>query len=837
MKRTYARKLPVLVVSFLMLFVCLFEFLATPVSAVNDAWSGGNNGYTAGEYTYLGADNPYIMYSGRDLAGQYAPVLSKAGCDLAANLKGNISDHYKPDIDANSLFVHFFNPVDPYITFNLAATNTSTNAVEVNYLSPGAFNTVAVVYRMAYYASETDSNGQVVEYYNPGEHMEAHVYNEAYSEHGWSNPVTPVESKMYVSATKGYFAHTEIECYFSVVFDLSNITAWGTATPMENYHAFRLDPVDSAGIGTTSNGQFNGMYIDSVIFCDSSDVDTMIGARISEIHNLGTLGQAAAYDFKSDGVFVASGTYSVLNPLTLPEPPGKPGYEFGGWKAVASNENTWTGGKIYNVGDNSNAIGLLGGPVTFEAVWKLGQFTVTFDPGGGTVSTPSKTVTYGEEIGTLPTPARTGYDFDGWYYVDDNGNESLVTSSTPALIFKDISLYAHWTAKEYTVTFDPGDGASVSATSKTVTYDQEYGTLPTPTKTGYTFAGWFTQASGGTQVTASTTVSITANQTLYAHWTINTYTVTWKNEDGTTLETDNNVAYGTMPTYNGSTPTKTATAQYTYTFSGWSPEISEVTGNVTYTAQFTSTVNKYTITWKNEDGTTLQTIEVEYGKTPSYTGDTPTKAATAQYTYTFAGWDPEIVTVTGNKTYTATFDSTVNKYTITWVDEDGTSVLATAEVEYGTVPTYPQANPTKDGYTFGGWTPSMVAVTGEATYTATFTMDTKNFTISVSCLGNTDQYFIFTIINNKGLSIEVTLKHGESVTIENAPIDIYTITNNSGWSWRFVNQENDQTLELASESSVTFTYTIENTSQNTYYKTQWLNSMGYSSVKRTKESP
>ena len=130
----------------------------------------------------------------------------------------------------------------------------------------------------------------------------------------------------------------------------------------------------------------------------------------------------------------------------------------------------------------------------------------------------------------------------------------------------------------------------------------------------------------------------------------------------------------------------------------------------------------------------------------------------------------------------------------------------------------------------------MVAVTGDATYTAIFTLDLKSFTISLSCPGNIDQYFIFTITNTKGLSVEVTLKHGESVTVEDAPIDTYTITNNSGWSWRFVNQENEQEIDLASESSVTFTYTTTNTA-TTYYKTQWLNSMGYSSVKRTKESP
>lgn len=69
----------------------------------------------------------------------------------------------------------------------------------------------------------------------------------------------------------------------------------------------------------------------------------------------------------------------------------------------------------------------------------------------------------------------------------------------------------------YTVTFN-ANGGSVGTTSKTVTAGSTYGTLPTPTRSGYTFLGWYTAAEGGTQITSSTTVSLSANQTLYAHW-------------------------------------------------------------------------------------------------------------------------------------------------------------------------------------------------------------------------------------------------------------------------------------------------------------------------------
>ncbi|MBO6034525.1 MAG: hypothetical protein J6P34_01555 [Paludibacteraceae bacterium] len=119
------------------------------------------------------------------------------------------------------------------------------------------------------------------------------------------------------------------------------------------------------------------------------------------------------------------------------------------------------------------------------------------------------------------------------------------------------------------------------------------------------------------------------------------------------------VKRGTAPKYTGATPTRPADAQYTYTFKGWSPTVGVITTNTTYTAQFTATVRKYTITFLNGDGSTLQSSTLAYGATPSYTGSTPTKAATAQYTYTFKAWSPAIAKVTGAATYTPTFNQTV----------------------------------------------------------------------------------------------------------------------------------------------------------------------------------
>lgn len=129
------------------------------------------------------------------------------------------------------------------------------------------------------------------------------------------------------------------------------------------------------------------------------------------------------------------------------------------------------------------------------------------------------------------------------------------------------------------------------------------------------------------------------------------YTITFLDWDSAVLCLEQ-WYYGAMPSCED--PTRLADAQYTYTFAGWTPEVVTVTGDATYTATYSTTVNKYAIIFKNGEQV-LQMTKVGYGQVPVYKGATPTKPNDEQYTYTFAGWTPEIVAVVADATYTATF--------------------------------------------------------------------------------------------------------------------------------------------------------------------------------------
>ena len=188
---------------------------------------------------------------------------------------------------------------------------------------------------------------------------------------------------------------------------------------------------------------------------------------------------------------------------TKPADPTLKGYTFAFWYLGEDEQNATAYDFDTPVTEN----------ITLTAKWNINKYTVAFNTDGGTPVPPAQEVEYGLTATEPAAPEKTGYTFDGWYLGDEKYDFS-------AAVEQNITLTAKWTQNTYTVTFDPNGGNELAEADKTkvVKIGEAYGELPTPTRKGYNFAGWYTEAEEGTVVTADTTVSAMTDHTLYAHW-------------------------------------------------------------------------------------------------------------------------------------------------------------------------------------------------------------------------------------------------------------------------------------------------------------------------------
>lgn len=208
--------------------------------------------------------------------------------------------------------------------------------------------------------------------------------------------------------------------------------------------------------------------------------------------------------------------------------------------------------------------------------------------------------------------------------------------------------------------------------------------------------------------------------------------VNFKNYDGTVLQTLE-VESGETPVYTGDTPEKPAGDHVRYEFSAWSPTPAAITEDTDYTAQFTD-IPTAEVTFVDYDDSVISgptTYDVGTSASDITVPDDPTREATQQYTYAFAGWDPAVADVSADVTYKATYDATVNQYSVTFIDDDGTEMLAAADYDYGTPFSSVVKPDTPDKQVegmddcmarFDHWTPDPVTVTDDITYQAVYVL-------------------------------------------------------------------------------------------------------------------
>lgn len=258
----------------------------------------------------------------------------------------------------------------------------------------------------------------------------------------------------------------------------------------------------------------------------------------------------------------------------------------------------------------------------------------------------------GEHPQKHPTQSEV-YTFTGWDY---DLEQPITTHITIKALYEE-------SVREYIVTFKNYDDKVLQ------TKNVPYGTYATytakePTKPSndrhfeYEFSGW-DKSLTRTRIDKDTTFTAQykTNEFVYA---------TFKNYDDKFLS-EEKVVKGEDAVYSGINPTKlyTGTEKKTYRFSGWDKNTENLLEDTTFIAQF-DLLNIYTVTFKNYDGTILQTKDVVHGDSVKYTGSTPTRASSQsgnyKYTYTFSGWDRSLNNVTSSFTTTAKFTSTSEYY-------------------------------------------------------------------------------------------------------------------------------------------------------------------------------
>jgi uncharacterized repeat protein (TIGR02543 family) len=335
--------------------------------------------------------------------------------------------------------------------------------------------------------------------------------------------------------------------------------------------------------------------------------------------------------------------------------------------------------------------------------------TVTFNSKGGS-SVSAQEVAYKGTASYPSIPTKTGYTFEGWY------GDSIYTSAWEfgvSRVTRDTTLYARWTGNVCVLVLDAHGGA-VSPAMHTVTYGAVVGALPTPTRSGYAFSGWYTQPSGGTPYIASTVHSSAATfTTLYARWIDESqaiFHVTFAVNGGSSVSAQE-VKYNDV-VVRPADPTKSG-----YAFAGWWKDasfttpwnfpIDVVTDNVMLYAKWISgSVTTYVVTFSTDGGSAVDPQTVEAG------GKVALPANPEKQYYTFEGWYGDKVfvnrwnfsanTVAATMTlYARWTKNSPNTCTVTFSSRGGSSVSA-QEVAYNGTASYPGI-PIKTGYTFEGW--------------------------------------------------------------------------------------------------------------------------------------
>lgn len=473
-------------------------------------------------------------------------------------------------------------------------------------------------------------------------------------------------------------------------------------------------------------------------------------------------------------------------PLAAPQ---RLGYTFTGWY----DNSAYSGSIVTTIPRGSS------GNKTLYAAWSPVNYTITYILNGGTITEANPpTYTVETPITGLRNPSKTNYTFVGWY---DNAafTGSAVTSISIGTT-GNLTLYAKWSPVNFTITYTLNGGTNSAQNPASYTVETAAITLAAPTRSGYTFMGWYdNEAFTGAVITGIASGS-TGNRVLYARWSIITYTITYSLNGGTITETNPSTYTVETPAIILHNPSKT-----NYTFAGWysaanfsGSAITSIaagtTGNLTLYARWSPV--SFSITYVLNGGANSSQNPTSYTvETAAITLRDPGRSG-----YTFAGWYNDaaftgsvVLTIptgsTGNRTLYARW--TVITYTITYILDGGTNNAANPATYTVATPTIVLQNPTRSGYSFLYWSEENASVTntipigstGNKTFTARWNgPPAVPASLSVTSIGQTTVELSWVYSSGNG-GIE-----GFRIYIATSAAGTYTLIPGSpGWGWAEIN--------------------------------------------------
>ena len=479
-----------------------------------------------------------------------------------------------------------------------------------------------------------------------------------YTFNGW-NPTLP---SVFPAEDMTVKAQWKINQY-TITFNTNGGTEIAPIT--QDYQSAITKPADPAKTGYTFAGW------------DATIPDLMPAENLT-INALWTTNKYTITFDTDGGTTIAPVNQDYGTAVTIPANPTKKGYTFTGWNREIPSTMP---------ADN----------VVIKALWKVNQYTITFDTDGGSEVAPI-TQDYNTAIAKPANPTKAGSSFAGW--------EPAIPDYMPA---ENITVKALWTVGKYTIAFDTDGGTTVDPISGD--YGMEITAPANPTKKGYTFVGWDKEIPS-TMPAESLTIK--------ALWEINKYTITFDTDGGseiTPITQDYNTAI-TKP----SDPTKAGSV-----FAGWNKDIPALMPAESITIK--ALWNKlYTITFDTDGGSEVKPITAVSG-TAITSPDAPTKTG-----YTFTGWNPVLPETMPASDVTYKAQWSVNQHKVTFKNYDG-SILYEATLDYGAAIPLPANDPVKEGSVFRNWSPTLAATMPDEDVVYTATFDDSEYTITFNTDG------------------------------------------------------------------------------------------------------